>query len=504
VREVSESSDWELSMNYSSTTSSALLAKADHLTAQRIAESVLAVDSTVTGLAEFHRWFTGFASHTYTRTTEVPLDELAGWRRAPGTGDIVHDSGRFFRIEGLEVEVPGGPITSWNQPIINQPEVGVLGILVKEFGGVLHCLMQAKAEPGNHNGLQLSPTVQATRSNYTKVHHGKDVPYLDYFRDTAKHSVIADVRQSEQGSWFHHKRNRNMVVEVGEEVELLDGFCWLTLGQLHRLLAVDDLVNMDTRTVLACFPFAGRDLPAVLVPETGGFHTALVRSYGEGGGGLHSTDEILSWVTESRSNIEVRTKTVALDRLPHWGRIDGRVSHVDGLFFDVIGVAVEAGGREVGGWMQPMIMPKGTGLVAFLVKRVGGVLHALVHARVEPGYVDVIELAPTVQGTPENAEHLPPAAVPRFLDVVLNADPARIRFDTTLSEEGGRFFGARTRYTVVEVDDDPVYDHPEYRWTTLHQLVDLLRHSHYLNVQARSLVACLHSLSVAPGDTALG
>ncbi|MFD9888451.1 NDP-hexose 2,3-dehydratase family protein [Amycolatopsis sp. NPDC059027] len=462
---------------------------------ERIAESVLTREGMVTGLAGFHDWFTGFAVHTYTRARSVPLDELAGWSTAPGTGDIVHDTGRFFRIEGIEVHVPDRRIRTWNQPIINQPEVGVLGILVKEFGGVLHCLMQAKAEPGNHNGLQLSPTVQATRSNYTRVHGGRDVPYLAYFRDTARHQVIADVRQSEQGSWFRHKRNRNMIVEVTEDVPLLDGFCWLTLGQVHQLLAVDDLINMDTRTVLSCFPFAGDGTPALPGAGDDGFRGALARSCGAGGGSLNSMENILSWITESRSSTDVRTTTVPLARLPHWQRAAGVVSHVDGLFFDVIGVEVEASGREVGGWMQPMIRPKGAGLVAFLVKRVDGVLHVLVHARVEPGYVDVIELAPTVQCTPDNIEHLPPDALPRFLDAVLTADRSRIRFDTTLSEEGGRFFDARTRYVVVEVDDDPAFDHPDFRWATLRQLVDLLRHSHYLNVQARSLVACLHSLS---------
>lgn len=36
---------------------------------------------------------------------------------------------------------------------------------------------------------------------------------------------------------------------------------------------------------------------------------------------------------------------------------------------------------------------------------------------------------------------------------------------------------------------------PGYRWVTMAQLSELLCHSHYLNVEARSLVACLHALS---------
>ncbi|MFI6026208.1 NDP-hexose 2,3-dehydratase family protein [Amycolatopsis magusensis] len=467
-----------------------LVSKADHLTPSRIAESARAPAE----LAEYHRWLSKLDERMYTRAERTPLDALTGWHTEPDTGNIRHDSGKFFTVEGLDVHMPDGPVTRWRQPIIYQPEIGILGILVKEFGGVLHCLMQAKAEPGNCGGLQLAPTVQATRSNYTRVHGGKHVSYLDYFRDTARHSVIADVRQSEQGSWFKHKRNRNMVVEVTEDVELLAGFCWLTLSQVHRLFQLDNAITMDARTVLSCLPFAGTGLSAVFPPNGDEFRSALLRSYDKDEGSLHSTDDILSWVTESRTRTDVYTRRVALLDAWGWHRADGRICHERGLYFDVIGLSVTADGREVNSWTQPMIEPHGVGVVAFLAQVIDGVTHVLVHARAEPGFVDAIELAPTVQCIPENFDRMPQAR-PLFLDYVLGAKPEQIRFDTELSEEGGRFYHARNRYMVIETDIDADVDHPDFRWMPLHQLVDLLRHSYYLNVQARSLVACLHSLS---------
>jgi oxidase EvaA len=464
----------------------------DELTPARIARSARAGVDSPDELADFHAWFTRLGRYTYTATTRVPLDGLTGWTTDPHTGNIAHTSGRFFTVEGLEAHIPDGPVERWRQPIIVQREVGILGILVKEFDGVLHCLMQAKAEPGNGNGLQLSPTVQATRSNYTRVHQGRAVPYLDRFLDPA-HRRVVDVRQSEQGAWFLQKRNRNMVVEVTDDVEPLDGFRWMTLGLVHRLLGVEDMVNMDARTVLSCLPFAGTGLAdAALVRDP--FTRSLVRSCRPEEGSLHAMGEILSWVTERRAGAEIFTRLVPLNALPDWRREAGRIRHHSGLFFDVIGVSVAAAGREVAQWMQPMIEPHGTGVVAFLVREIGGVLHVLVHARIEPGYLDVVELAPTVQCTPENYDLLPSSARPRFLDEVLRADGDRIRYFTVMSEEGGRFHHARNRYLIVETDLDPGLDLPDHRWMTLHQLVDLLRHSHYVNVQARSLVACLHSL----------
>ncbi|MEQ4715013.1 NDP-hexose 2,3-dehydratase family protein [Nonomuraea sp. B19D2] len=453
---------------------------------RRIAESVL----TRSDLEDFHSWYEARHRIGSMHVEPIPLEELKGWDTDPVTGNIGHESGGFYTIEGLDIHVPDRPISHWDQPIIHQPEIGVLGILVKEFDGVLHCLMQAKAEPGNHNGTQLSPTVQATRSNYTRLHGGREVPYLDYFRRTEGHLVIADVRQSEQGAWFYHKRNRNMVVEVREDVEVLDGFHWLTLGELHQLLGRDDLVNMDTRTVLSCLPFAGTGLLPSFSPPADSFQDALIRSYDGDAHSRHGTNTILSWITELRSLTRITARRVPINRLTQWRRTDGRISHERGLFFEVVGVNVTAAGREVDRWMQPMISAVEPGLAALIVTRIDGVLHALMQARVEPGYVDVIELAPTVQCTPRNHERLPP-----FVAEVLSTHPDQIRLDVTLSEEGGRFYQTRTRYLVVEVPSAEGLEGPAFRWMTLAQLVDLLRHSNYLNIQSRSLVACLHSLS---------
>ncbi|MFH9138862.1 NDP-hexose 2,3-dehydratase family protein [Streptomyces sp. NPDC017524] len=454
--------------------------------------SALTEESRVHQPASFSTWFAAARERSGLQVGRVELDGLRDWDRDPRTGTLRHRSGGFFAVGGLDVRFPSGPVPHWQQPIIHQPEAGILGLLAREFGGVLHFLMQAKAEPGNRNHLQLSPTVQATRSNYLRLHKGRAVPYLRYFQERSRHHVLADVLQSEQGAWFFRKRNRNIVLEVTEDIVAGEDFRWMTLGQIYRQLEAEDIVNMDTRTTLSCLPLAG----AGGVPESGdGFPCALVRSCAGNPGAAHSMDELLSWITEHRAQDHLTTGPVPLGDMSDWRSSPERISHASGRFFSVIGVNVSAGTREVGGWSQPMIEPHGTGLIAVLVKEIDGVLHALMRASVEPGYVAGVELSPTVQCVPESYEVLPGAARPRFLDEVLSARPEQIRFSCLLSEEGGRFHHALNRYLVVEADGDAGFlEDPDHRWLTLHQISTLLRHSHYLNVQARSLVACLHSL----------
>lgn len=362
--------------------------------AARLARSAATADGHFLSTADVDAWLADRARAHRFRVDRVPLGGLDGWSFAEGTGNLVHHTGRFFSVEGLSASVGEGPAHTWQQPVIRQPEVGILGLLAKEFDGVLHFLMQAKMEPGNRNLLQLSPTVQATRSNYSAVHRGSRVKYLEYFAGAGRGRVLTDVLQSEHGSWFFRKSNRNMLVEADPDtdVPLHDDFCWLTLGQLGRLLRRDNVVNMDSRTVLACFPAPPSD-----------------------GGALLTDAELQSWFTVERSRHDVDVQRVPLAGIRGWRHGDDVIERDDGRYFRVVGVRVEAGSREVGGWDQPLIEPTGTGVTAFLYRTFEGLPHLLVNAKVEAGFLDTVEIAPTVQATPGNWAHLlpGPAALPR-------------------------------------------------------------------------------------------
>jgi bifunctional hydroxylase/dehydrase len=415
----------------------------------------------------FDAWLAGRAAAHRFVVERIPFAALEGWSFRPGTGNLVHRTGRFFSVEGLRVTAGDGPVRRWEQPIIRQPEAGILGILTREFEGVPHFLMQAKMEPGNPNLLQLSPTVQATRSNYSRAHRGAPVRYLEHFTRPDRGRVLVDVLQSEHGSWFYRKVNRNMLVEAVGDVPVHEDFRWFTLGEIGALLRRDNVVNMDSRTVLACLPFGDRPEPA-----------------------LRRDAEIQSWIAVQRSSHDVSAERVPLASLRGWYRDDHVIARPDGRFLRVVAVSVQAGNREVATWSQPLIEPAGMGIAAFLFRRLGGVVHLLVSARVEAGFLDTVELGPTVQCVPANWELRPR---PAFLDVVLAAGPERIVYDVVHSEEGGRFHNAESRYLFVEADDtEAPLDAPEgFQWLTPDQLRALTAHCHYVNVQARTLLAAL-------------
>jgi len=454
--------------------------------------SALTEENRFQNMQAFRDWFARKKKENHFSVEHIPFVSLQQWYFENETQNLKHASGRFFTIEGIRVETNFGMIHTWEQPIINQPEIGILGIITKKFDGIPYLLMQAKMEPGNVNLLQLSPTVQATKSNFTQVHGGKLPPYLEYFLDRSKSRFLVDQLQTEQGSRFLCKRNRNMIVEVVDNVELLDDFCWLTLWQIKALLEQDNFVNMDARSVLSCIPMPGRDTEhAFDAQRFDDFSRSLFDSLlCQDTHACHTTAQIISWFTELKTKYHIAVQRIALKDVKQWERTDMEIRHEKNPLFSVIAVSVEAGTREVFSWTQPLVKESQQGLLGFITKKINGVLHVLMQAKVEPGNIDIIEIAPTVSCSAVAFKREQGYRIP-FLDCFINAPERQVRYDVVQSEEGGRFYQFLNRNMVIELEESEEISLPEnYIWMTFGQIADLLQHG-YMNIDVRTLLACI-------------
>ena len=117
---------------------------------------------------------------------------------------ILNSKQNFFSIKAFIIKCKN-KITY--QPLIVQNENGILGIIKKKKDNKDYYLLQAKIEPGNINGIQISPTVQATKSNYLRKHGGKKTLFLNFFMKTNNQlKIISKKKLSEQGSRFLKKK----------------------------------------------------------------------------------------------------------------------------------------------------------------------------------------------------------------------------------------------------------------------------------------------------------
>jgi len=463
---------------------------------QMLLDSALADEGKFFSTDQILDWLKTQNEAAHMQIEKIAFDHLHSWQITHGS--IQHDTGKFFSINGINVRTNWGKLHEWQQPIIVQPEVGYLGFITKLFDGVLHFLVQAKIEPGNVNCVQLAPTLQATCSNYTQVHRGKKPLYLEYFQNPKPHEIFLDQLQSEQGARFLKKRNRSIILNVEEDIPVHDGFVWLTLGQLKKLMQYDYVVSTATRTVVSGIPLEACD-PKVVdnlsrsTREIADNTTRLAfrKSALLHTGSLHSIDNIISFITQLKSVYDLEISPVSLNELDKWLFDESEIRHEERKYFKVIAVHVVIDNREVSEWSQPMIEAVQEGLCAFVCKEINGLLHFAVQAKLECGNHDIIEFAPTVQCLTGNYRQTKEGELP-FLDYVLNAKPEQIVYDTMQSEEGGRFFHEQNRHVIVLAGNDvPVELPSHYIWMTLGQLRSFLKYNNYVNIQARSLIASI-------------
>ncbi|MCO6500307.1 MAG: NDP-hexose 2,3-dehydratase family protein [Vicingus serpentipes] len=459
--------------------------------------SALTVKNTILSTPDFFEWLEKQKNAIKYTITPIPFSELKDWNFNSLTGNLEHATGKFFSIEGIRVRTNWGSLGSWSQPIINQPEIGFLGVITKKINGVLYFLMQAKIEPGNINAVQISPTLQATKSNYSQVHEGNKPLYLEYFiEDSNDVVVLLDQLQSEQGARFLKKRNRNVIIEINNEVEVKDNFCWLTLGQIKELLTHDNIISMDTRTVISGITYGDTDMlgKVEFKQNLQNYGRGLLLSELNESSSLHSIETIISWITKHKSFADLDVEKIPLNQVKDWSKDDKSIYHRAHKYFSVIAVQVEIENREVKTWTQPMVKSAQEGVIAFLIKKINGVYHFLVQAKLEAGNFDIIELAPTIQCLTGNYRKGKNEYEVAFIDYVIHPEDknATVHYSTFQSEDGGRFYQEQNKNMIIEVGDDFNIEVPdEYIWMTLNQMKTFIKFNNYLNVQARSLLSVI-------------
>jgi oxidase EvaA len=419
----------------------------------------------------------------------VALNALDKWELKGRPQRLVHATGAFFSVAGIRATIDYNPSKRWDQPIIDQPDVGILGILTRMREGTRYYLMQAKVEPGNVNGPQISPTLQATPSNYKRVHNGRSPPYLEYFTGERLTRVLIDQLQSEQAARFLRKRNRNVLLESKDDVPVADDFRWMTLAELQRLMRIDNLVNTDTRSVLSCVPFPVPH-PVLALGTDDDLAASLAVSANRAAPAVNTLQRIIDWIAGLRATYRREVVEVGLDRIEDWVLGEDAIHHRAGRHFSIIGARFEIPGREVRAWSQPINRPLGLGLIGLIMQKIDGVLHFILHADLHPGSSEQFELGPTVARSNDEADYRRADKRP-FLDLIRDPGPGVVRFSAVHSDEGGRFFQSQNRHVIVEMPDTFIRGLPEgFIWLTLAQIRALLPGG-YFNMEARSVFSCL-------------
>ena len=420
---------------------------------------------------------------------KIPFPKDGFWYLDETDGFIRNRKNTFFQLAGLR-KSDGGEVIC-EQPVILQNEIGYLGIICKMIDGTLNFLMQAKIEPGNVNAIQISPTIQATKSNFTQAHGGKAPAYLEFFSHASDYDIIVDQIQSEQSSRFYKKRNRNILIDIGtSDIEVLDSHKWMTLGQIKELMKYPNLVNMDTRTVLSCIPFSimktddGEEEKIKVLFDDKALYNSI----------FEKTDNALPSIFNSINNYkmysDLKDELIPLNELKDWTITDNEIVCDHPYDFKIIYCNIEIEGREVRKWDQPLVEAIGKAVFGLFTCVEDGCRYFLVKCKPEVGCFDGIELGPVVQMEPSNPRNNLDPVESLFMQKLEKNEG--VMKDVYLSEEGGRFYHEQNRNIIIGIDKDEIKELPDgYFWVRYSTLNNIVQFNNFLNIQLRNLTTLL-------------
>jgi oxidase EvaA len=414
-------------------------------------------------IEDLHFWFSNLIEKSDFQTDWIPLSQSYFWSLR--SGKIVHKSGHFFKVIGVQFKNSKGKLIE--QPLIDQREIGTLGFLIREIRGKKEILVQAKIEPGNYHIIQIAPTCQATKSNSLRFHGGKEPPFSHLF--TKEHpQIISSTLQSEQGSRFYNKKNRNTLAFASKSIKSPDSHKWMDINILLDLLSEDYTVNTDARSVLVCSPWKELIGRRPFSRFKTVFSKEMEQSYYQ----KISTPQFRQ-IKRDVSSIRHKKpykKIISLKKLANWKITDYGVDNLQNNFFRVRHLKVIAKNREVPEWDQPIIDSYDKGRVNLICGRIKGVLHFNFSVITEPGLYNNAELSPITK----DFIHYPNM---RILKSVLQSD------------EGGRFYQDTSKYQIIDIGkvDKNI---PGY-WLNLAQIQHLALRSGWFTNEARSVISLL-------------
>lgn len=443
-------------------------------------------EGRVKTLPEILEWIKTLNASTFVEVRECSIHESTFWFYDDYNGEVLNRKRGFFSIKGMRLFQ--NDIFIKEQPMIIQPEIGYLGIICREIDGILHFLMQAKIEPGNINCIQISPTIQATKSNFTRVHGGKMPKYFEYFENASKYHIIYDQIQSEQSARFYKKRNRNIIIEVDEEIAVETNYCWMTLGQLKHLMQMDNLVNMDTRTVISGLPFLCNtnlddSQTEAYFSDKALYHSMFHTDF------MESLRDVRYYMNDYRMFQDTKITQIPLNELVDWKIDEYGIECRKKADFEVRYYDITIEGREVHSWMQPLFRATGKAVFGLITCDRGGVKKFLVSTRQELGTLDMVELAPSVQIEVSDMANESNVVEKVFFEYVKRKET---QVDVLLSEEGGRFYHEENRNVIISIKADELQQLPRgYFWLDYSALTHLMQTTQLLNIQLRNLLSLL-------------
>tara|TARA_B110000238_G_scaffold185505_1_gene213804 strand:+ start:2151 stop:3407 length:1257 start_codon:yes stop_codon:yes gene_type:complete len=408
-------------------------------------------------IKELNKWINNQKIKNKMSISKINIMDILNWKI--DSKKIYNKNKSFFSI--IPFKFTDSQKTTWFQPLIIQKEVGILGILKKRYRSLDYYLLQAKVEPGNINGIQLSPTVQATKSNYLRKHGGKKTNYLDFFIKKKNLNIVSNLKLSEQGFRYLDKSNKNILIDIkNTKIKKIQNFIWVTKKNLNYLLNKKNLLNMDTISVLSSSIKKNNiDNP------------------------INKNLIISNNLTKFKKRFTIKKKIISFGDLYNWKISKNKISDIKSKFFSIIFLKIKTNSREVSEWFQPIISDHYISFNGFLVRSINETMHYLLQYTLEPGFT-FPKYTSTVSIKNYNSKNNNTKI--NFFNFFKKNNKI-INFIN--SDEGGRFYKNETHNSICVLNSkENLSLKKNFIWVSHNQVINLIN-KNLLSIEARNLFA---------------
>lgn len=191
-------------------------------------------------------------------------------------------------------------------------------------------------------------------------------------------------------------------------------------------------------------------------------------------------------------------RRIPFSQAAQWSLAGGALRHCNSGFFEFIG----AGCRRTGATGLYLYQPS-QGLNGLLMATFGGETQLLLHPRIEPGNLGVVQFSPTVQATPGNYLRRHGGRAPSYIDYFFSGRSDAVPLtDGSHADLGERYFMKNKRFSIV-VLSEPAEEEDGYVWVPLSVVCRMARLGEMLSNDMRSMLAVMPWTDLpvgAPGD----
>ena len=412
---------------------------------QEIKNSLNTLDSKFITFNDLESFYIDLLNKSSLTVKQIGLSNLDNWK-FNNDGSFGHSSGKFFSINSVDYK-------NEISMILLQPEIGLLCNFMTIVDKTAYFLIQFKEEPGNINKIQMSPTIQATKSNYSKVHGGNLPNYWEEYIENKQNSSMLSFDLPEQGTRYWQKFNNNKIV-LTPMFDEKNNYKWLTLGQILRFKNISNSVNSCLRSSLS-----------------------LVYDFYLNDDDKKNTNSVKPHLNKLKKN---NNKSFLSKDVKKFYQEDSDSLKFDNQNdrFEIVGVEVFSKSREILKWTQPLVAELSGQQYFLLSFQKNKEKYFIWSIDKEAGFKSGFNLGPSLKNISyENS----------FQDKILLFEEMNIKEKFIMSEEGGRFLNFEVEHILSEINEEQ-FDTKNHDYLVLNEYeTNELNKLGYLSMEARSL-----------------